>query len=263
MRRPDDIMLNMKKKPGIAWFYHYSTVSEDSMAFSCRTGDQLEVIVCGAEAYQATFDIEVSAPTASDNLVIPMMNEGADYEYYFEQAHIGWPQVTRLEHGNDTITGDGSSIVNRGLPNGLRVDTLLERLEKPVNATWEIVPVDGNKERPDLLNGDVLKVTAEDGSVKEYFIKVSANVGNNTATLSTITWPDIPDPEFFEMVYGWKGDTLPNFMPNVFNYQLKLPSDITAVPAAVAKPSDLNANVQVKRATFLNRPPVHYIFQGV
>ncbi|MDD4227379.1 MAG: hypothetical protein PHU98_13450, partial [Mariniphaga sp.] len=251
LRKPDDIMKNMVKKPGIAWFYQLSTVSEDSMAFSCRTGDKLEIIVCGDEAYRATFDIIVSAPTASDNIVIPMMNEGTDYEYYFDQAYMSWPQVTRLEHGNDTITGEGSSIVNEGLPEGLRIDTLLERLEKPAIASWEVVPVDGNKKRPDLLNGDVLKVTAQDGSVKEYFIKVSKDVGNNTATLSTITWPDIPDQEFFEMVYGWKGDTIPSFMPNVFNYQLKLPPDVTAVPATLAKPSNLNANVQVKRATFL------------
>jgi hypothetical protein len=251
LRRPDDIMLNMKKKPGIAWFYQLSPVPEDSMTFSCRTGDKLEIIVCGAEAYRATFDIVVNPPTASDNIVIPMMNEGSDYDKSFEQAHIDWPQVTRLEHGNDTITGDGSSIVNRGLPEGLRVDTLLERLEKPANATWEVVPVDGNKERPDLLDGDVLRVTAEDSSVKEYYIKVSVDVGNDNARLSTITWPDIPDLEFYEMVYGWKGDTIPNFMPNIFNYQIKLPSNIASVPATVAKPLNLNANVQVKRATFL------------
>lgn len=251
LRKPDDIMLHMKKKPGVAWFYQLSPVSEDSMTFSCRTGDKLEVIVCGEQAYRAVFDIEVSPPTPSDNIVIPMMNEGSNYSSSFEVARLAWPQVTRLEHGNDTITGDGSSIVNRGLPEGLRIDTLLERLEKPVNATWEIVPVDGNKQRPDLLNGDVLKVTSENGTVKEYFIKVSVDVGNNTATLSTITWPDIPDPEFYEAVYGWKGDTIPNFMTNVFNYQLKLPPEIKAVPATVAKPSNLNANVQVKRATFL------------
>ncbi|MDD4226993.1 MAG: cadherin-like beta sandwich domain-containing protein, partial [Mariniphaga sp.] len=251
LKKPDDIMLNMVKKPGIAWFYHLSTVPEDSISFACKTGDKLDIIVCGTEAYRATFDIVVNPPTASDNIVITKMNEGDDYAYYFERARFAWPQVTRLEHGNDTITGDGSSIANRGLPQGLRIDTLLERLEKPVNATWEIVPVDGNTKRPDLLDGDVLKVIAEDGSVKEYYLKVSMNVGNDVATLTTITWPDIPDQEFFEMVYGWEGDTIPNFMPNVFNYQLKLPPDVTTVPATLAKPSNLNANVQVKRATFL------------
>jgi hypothetical protein len=251
MRRPDDIMLNMKKKPGVAWYYQLSPVSADSMSFACKTGDKLDIIVCGAEAYRATFDIEVSPPTASDNIVIPVMNEGSDYAYYFNQAHISWPQVTRLEHGNDTITGDGSSIVNRGIPEGLRMDTLLERLEKPANATWEIVPVDGNKKRPDLLDGDVLKVTAEDGSVKDYYIEVSVDVGSNNATLSTITWPDIQDRELFKFVYGWKGDTIPNFMSNIFNYQMKLPPEIKSVPATMAKPSNLNARVQVKRATFL------------
>jgi hypothetical protein len=251
MRRPDDIMRNMEKKEGVAWFYQLSTVPEDSMSFACKTGDQLEIIVCGDEAYRATFDIEVSDPTTSDNMVVPMMNEGTDYDWHFTHATLGWPQVTRLDHGNDTITGDGSSIVNRGLPEGLRVDTLLERLEKPANATWEVVPVDGNKERPDLLDGDVLRVTAEDGSVKDYYIKVSVDVGNDNARLSTITWPDIPDPEFYEMVYGWKGDTIPGFLPHLRNYQLKLPPEVQSVPATMAKPSNLNANVQVQRATYL------------
>ncbi|MDD2382118.1 MAG: hypothetical protein PHV35_10525, partial [Mariniphaga sp.] len=251
LRRPDDIMLNMKKKPGIAWFYQYTSVPEDSMTFACMTGDKLDVIVCGDEAYRATFDIEVSPPTASDNMVIPMMNEGEDYWYYIEKARINWPHVTRLEHGNDTITGGGSSIVNPGIPHGLRIDTLLERLEKPANANWEVIPVDDNKKRPDLLDGDVLKVTAEDGSVKEYYIQVSVDVGNDNANLTNITWPDIPDPVLYKAVYGWKGDTIPNFMPNVFNYQLKLPPDVQTIPATLATPSNLNAKVQVKRATFL------------
>jgi hypothetical protein len=252
-RKPDDIMLAMEKKPGIFWDYGFSPLSADSITFSSRSGDTLHIVVIGDAAYRASFRIDVEEPTASDNMVIPMMNEisGFNYAGTVFSGTYGWPRVTRHENGIDTITGAGSSIVNPGLPYALRVDTLLERLEKPVNATWEIVPVDGNNSRPDLLDGDMLKVTAEDGSVKEYYIQVSNDVGNNNAFLSTITWPDIPDPELFGFVYGWKGDTIPNFLQNSVNYQIKLPFSVETVPATVAKPSNINAKVQTNRATYL------------
>jgi hypothetical protein len=38
----------------------------------------------------------------------------------------------------------------------------MKYLEKPSNATWEFEFVDG-VERPDLKDGDVLKVTSENG----------------------------------------------------------------------------------------------------
>ncbi len=252
LRRIDDIMLNMEKKPGIFWKYIVSPVLGDSVSFGIQTGDSLLVVVVGEEAYRATFRIEVEDPKTSENSVIPMMNEDTDFAYYFTNLGLGWPQVTRNESGIDTITGSGSSIVNMGLPYALRGDSLLDRLEKPVNATWEFVPVDGNKSRPDLLDGDMLKVIAEDGSVKEYYIKVSVDVGDNNARLSSITWPDIPDPELFDFVYGWTGDTIPNFLPNSVKYQVKLPFDVKNVPATVAKPQNLNAKVETSRALYLD-----------
>ncbi len=252
VRKPDGIMLAMEKKPGIYWDYALSPLSADSITFSSRSGDILNIVVAGKEAYRAAFRIKVKEPTASDNIVIPMMNEGELYSGILDFGDYGWPQVTTHESGIDTITGAGSSIVNRGLPYALRVDTLLERLEKPVKATWEIVPVDGNKSRPDLIEGDKLKVIAENGSVKEYYIKVSIDVGNNNAALSSITWPDIPDAELFKFLYGWKGDTIPNFTRNSVNYQVKLPFSVESVPATVAKPVNLNAKVQTTRASDLD-----------
>jgi hypothetical protein len=252
LRRIDDIMLNMEKKPGIFWKYIVSPVLGDSLSFGIQEGDSLLVVVAGEEAHRATFSIQVEDPKTSDNSVIPMMNEGMNFAYYFNNLNLEWPQVTRNESGIDTITGSGSSIVNPGLPFALRGDSLLDRLEKPANATWEFVPVDGNENRPDLVNGDKLKVIAEDGSVKEYFIQVSVDVGNDNARLSSITWPDIPDPELFGFVYGWTGDTIPNFMPNSVKYQVKLPFDVKNVPATVAKTQNLNAKVETSRALYLD-----------
>jgi hypothetical protein len=210
-------------------------------------------VVLGNDADRATFRIEVEDPSASENRVTAVMPDGIDYAYYLSRSPLAYAfaQVTDGAPTMDTITGSGSSIINRGIPAETRVDTLLKRLEKAPMASWEIVPVDGNPTRPDLMNGDILKVTAEDGSVKEYFIKTAVDVGNNNASMSAITWPDIPDPELFHFLYGWTGDTVPSFSQNVKLYQLKLPPEVKTIPATVAKPSNVNANVTVQRATFL------------
>jgi hypothetical protein len=109
------------------------------------------------------------------NIVVPIdhVNLGSVAEdgpitYNTQSGILSWPRVTKHASGVDTITG-----VWFGLPNALRTDTLMKYLEKPNNAQWEFVFVDG-KVRPDLKNGDKLKVTSQNGSVKEYFLQVQA-----------------------------------------------------------------------------------------
>jgi hypothetical protein len=128
------------------------------------------------------------------------------------------------------------------------VDSLYERLERAPEAEWEIVPVDGNVTRPDLMEGDILKVTAEDGTEKQYYIQMMEYEGSHTGQLSSITWPDIPDKQLFNDVYGWKNDTIPGFDPGGYNYQLKLPPEIEQVPATVAKVVEENSVVTVQKA---------------
>ena len=71
----------------------------------------------------------------------------------------------------------------------------------------------------------------------------------DNASLSSITWPDIP--EFYKGIYGWIGDTIPNFGPGAYNYVVQVPLDVEGVPALVAKTEQLNATVDVKRAVNL------------
>ena len=249
-RRMDGIMRLMEKKPGVYWSYILSPVKEDSTAYGCKTGDRLAITVCGNEAYRDTFDIIVSDPLASDNFVVPVANWDDNRLFLggIYSGHVsGWPQIETSDSEMDTITGSGA-IYNLGIPYATRIDTLLERLEKPEDATWEIVPADENATRPDLIDGDILRVTAEDGTPKEYYIKVKFFEGSENNALASITWPDIPDPELYEIIYGWQGDTIPGFRPNTFNYQLKLSPDIEDVPATVAKPEHENAVVDVTRA---------------
>jgi hypothetical protein len=245
IRRGDDMMTYFKRKPGIGWVYHVSTNPKDSLTFAAKTGDKLSIYVCGNDLDLATFDIVVAEPKASDNMVVPMSYEDpqGNWRGNIEFGMLSWPRVTQHESGIDTIWG-----ARGGIPYATRVDTLMKLLEKPANAEWEIV-YSGGLVKPDLKHGDMLKVTAADGSVKEYFISVNSIRPNHNADLASITWPDIP--EYYKGIYGWVGDTIPSFNSTTFNYRVTVPVDVEGIPAFVAKTANVNAKVEVKRAANL------------
>ncbi len=250
-RRGDGVMRLMKKKPGIAWTYQLSPNYADSLTFAARTGDKLNIIVCGQEGYRATFDIIVSDPTPNAKVVVPVTALNYPiaravqwWRNQNQEGILSWPRVTENASGKDSITGNWY-----GVPYATRIDTLLARLEKPSNARWEIVPVDGTV-RPDLKHGDKLKITAQNGTVKEYFIEVQPIQPNHVAYLASITWPDIPAQ--YRGLYGWKGDTIPGFVPTTYNYRISVPLGVPGIPALVAKTQQLNSTVKVKRAVTLD-----------
>jgi hypothetical protein len=136
-----------------------------------------------------------------------------------------------------------------GVSFSMRVDTLLKYLEKPANAQWEIVWVDD--ERPDLKWGDKLKVTAADGTEKEYFIAADqVPAPGEVATLRSITWPDVPEPIMLSPEWGGN-DVIPGFNPVVTTYTIKVPYGNKNIPALGVFPTDMNAKVEVVRATNL------------
>jgi hypothetical protein len=239
-RKPDGIMQKMMKKDGVAWYYHSGATLADSLTYAVRTGDTLEVMVAGNDLDRAKFVIEVKEPKASDNIVIPGIPWDADgnYKGAILDNFNEWPVVTMNDSGMDTIRGyktqHYANIPNPdywyGIPYATRVDTLVKLLEKPENATWEIVFVDGI-ERPDLKDGDILKVTAEDATTKEYYIKVQDYVPSASNQLASITWPDIP--EFYKGLFGWVGDTIPRFEPFALDYIVKVPEEVEGIPALV------------------------------
>ncbi|MBW6534325.1 MAG: T9SS type A sorting domain-containing protein [Mariniphaga sp.] len=255
VRRLDDVMRQMEKKPGIAWNYHLSPSFEDSLYYSARTGDQITIYVLGNTLQTETFDIVVSEPTSDANIVVPKarVNIGSVWNNGPVRTNtqagidgIDWPRVTKHTHGTDTITGTW-----HGLPFAMRTDTLMKYLEKPANATWEFVWVDGVA-RPDLKNGDKLKVTAQNGSVKEYFIQVRPYGPSHNGFLASITWPDMPNHNKpYYTVLGWKGDTIAGFNATTYNYRMPVPADYSGIPALIAKTQALNAKVEVKKAVSL------------
>jgi len=247
VRNNDDFMFEFEKVPGLAWHYDLSPAREDSAYNSARTGDVLTIYATGHDD-PFVFDIVVKEPTADANIVMtkyaPTWNpEGSFYPNSINSGEAGY-HITVNAPGMDTIT---SGLF--GIGYSTRADSLLKYLEKAPKAEWEFIWVDGVA-RPDLKNGDKLKVTAENGAVKEYYIKVDQYRPSHNAYLTAITWPDIP--EWMQGLFGWKGDTIPNFNTNVMHYTVQVPAEVTGIPALLAKTQQLNSRLDVKRASSLD-----------
>lgn len=133
-----------------------------------------------------------------------------------------------------------------------RVDSLYKYLAKEPHSTWDIVFKDG-VHKPDLQTGDLLRVTAEDGTVKYYYLKLNPYIPSSNARLGSITWPDMPIPirEEWAQSYGWHGDTIPLFDSLTMNYVLVLPKAYQKIPALTYSTCDINSNVVVNRAISL------------
>lgn len=241
VRNDDSLMFQFDKTPGLAWHYHYSENHEDSGYVSARTGDILTVYACGNDLDIANFKVVVAEPTADANIVIPKRVPGED-GWYGQWAGAPFI-VTDGEPGGDVI---------KEVAYGYRTDSLFKYLEKAPNAEWEMVWKDGI-EQTAVRTGDILKVTAENGDEKEYTIEVEDYIPNHNPFLSSITWPDIP--EFYKDVFGWIGDTIPNFSSQKYGYKVQVPIDVEGIPALVAKPQDLNTNIEVDKAISLKGTP--------
>jgi hypothetical protein len=246
-RRLDDFVKEFDKKPGLAWYYNFAESREDSAYVSARTGDKITFYACGSSLQTETFSIVLASPTNDANLILPKYTTMANGFFSAANLKSGRGElflVTKGAPGKDTIT---NSLF--GIPFATRVDTLYKYLEKASNAKWEINWID-KTERADVKNGDILKVTAQNGNTNEYFIKVNSHKPSHNANLSAITWPDMP--AHLQNLYGWVGDTIPGFASTVFNYNLQVPLEVDGIPALIAKTENLNSKVTVTRASSLS-----------
>jgi hypothetical protein len=237
----DSLMYEFDLGKGLAWNLVLSSEPSDSVFNSVQANDTLIMWAVGNELQEIDFQIEISLGN-DVNHVLPLNKisyvDKLGKPYYSRYRILG---VTENQPGMDSITQVGF---------GYRADTLFKYLEKPSNASWEIVWVDGS-ERPDLKRGDILKVTAENGDIKEYYISAdSVPEPSHDASLSAITWPDVP--EYLMISPEWGGDeVIPNFKPSIHTYQMKVPYGSGNIPALNAIPANLNAKVTIKRATNL------------
>lgn len=243
----DSILQHLDIGPGMAWGYVEDDDYIDSTHTIMQNGDTLILYAAGNVLEQVNMEIVVLDPAVDQADVFPLsykIEGGGFWHNPFNQQYEWtdddiWVQpyyVTNF-HSMDTIGN---------VPYATRVDSLYSYLEKAPDATWEIVFKDGEV-HADLSNGDILKVTAENGTtVKEYYIDVQDYAAGDNAQLGAITWPDKMD-----FIEGWAGDTIPGFSPVKNTYTVTIPYGTVNVPALVAHPVDINAEVDVKRAISL------------
>jgi hypothetical protein len=249
IRRDDSLMMQFDKAPGLAWHYDYVQTHEDSAYTAVRTGDTITIYACGNDLDVQEFRVIADEPTASSKVVMPLRvpnNRG----WFGGPTDNGFCAVSDGAPGMDTISNAG--MIGFGMGFGTRVDSLTKYLDVSPGATLSFVWVDGHV-RTDLKNGDILRVTAEDASTKDYFIKINNYIPSHNADLGAITWPDIPETLFD--LYGWNSDTIPSFTSQLTSYKLPVPADVIGIPALVAKAEDVNANIDITRAINLAGSP--------
>ncbi len=240
---------------GMAW--NYVETTSDTASAACQTGDTLNVYAFGNTLIHKAYKIIVEDAAVDNALALP--TRAFDDEFYMSYLHgspfgpgESRPDPTPLEDRRllqqFEITENipvMDTIMN--LPYAVRKDTLLSNIEIAPNASSEFIFVDG-MERVDLMEGDILRVTAENGTTtKDYYLSIEHISKSTNAFLSAITWPDVPE------YAGWmNGDTIPGFDPGILAYTVTVPFGTTSVPALSYFKSSLNSTVIVERATTLN-----------
>jgi hypothetical protein len=240
----DSIMVEFTFGDGMGWqFVEDPTSFEDSAHAIIQPGDILNIFACGEDLEWISYQITVKDPDIDMALVFP-------------KRRIRYEAIEQDDF-NGVMWGEEPYYVTNGyevdtvgnVPFATRRDTLYKYLEKAPKASWKILwdGVENGTERVDLKNGDILRVTAEDGTtVKEYFIDVQEYEPASNAYLGAILWPEKP-----EVLYDWPGDTIPGFDPTRLNYVVNLPYETSLVPVLQASPQDMNTTIDIQRATSL------------
>ncbi len=240
--RGDSIIRELNIGDGMAWTFMEKAVFEDSVHNVIQTGDSLQLKSFGETMQVKDFLITVSPPASDMNLAFPTKNVGL--------INPDDPASGVEIKGTRYYVTDGMPTIDTigDVPFAARVDTLFNYIEWASNADAEIIWKDGS-ERVDLMNGDILEVTAEDGSKKQYYIDVQDYSMNDNVNLSAITWPDITNEDILYDL-NWITDTVPGFLPSKVVYTINLRYG-SKVPAIKAYAQDLNAKISYEPAVSL------------
>jgi len=240
-QKGDSIIIDMQLGDGMAWLYIEDTTSVDDSTYTiCRDGDILVLYAVGNTLKTKSLKISIGpAPVNIAEVFSRRVKRSLD--------PINDPVGTWV---TPYVVTEGDPVIDtiRGVAFATRVDTFFQFLAKSPGAEWDIEWFDKTP-RPDLKLGDLLIVTAEDGTTtKKYYIKVNEYAPNSNAFLTSITWPDYPAEELPDWITG---DTIPGFSALKPSYSITLPYGTSNIPALTAKAEDPNAKVKINRALSL------------
>ncbi|MCX6326934.1 MAG: T9SS type A sorting domain-containing protein [Bacteroidia bacterium] len=243
-QKGDSIMDLLTIGQGMAWQFVEDPIDfADSAHTICQDGDILNIYAIGNTLEEINFKIKVATPANDIAQAFPKrtLNYPSDQEAAMGAAPTwGRTRYYVTEYGGNVLDTIGN------IAFATRVDTLEKYIEWAPKANVQMIWVDGKK-RVDLKNGDILLVTAENGTTKkQYYLDVADYVPSGNGQLSAIIWPD--KAGYME---GWAGDTIPGFNPDFNEYVVKLPYGSTNIPGLVAIPRNLNAKILVNRAISL------------
>ena len=234
--RGDSIMAYLNVGDDMTWEYKTNGVAEEEQSVIAHNGDSITFYHCGIDVTVKTFRIEVA--NAQDNMAM---------------AFCKYRKGTTAKIYNESVGLGIDTIYSNRLYFDYPVDTLLAYVEIAKNATREIIWKDGDNKRPTLKNGDVLQVTAKDGTQHSYYIALvpyDQGILSHDAGLNTISWPDYPVDDLDP--YLWTtGDTIPGFNQGAYTYLINLPAGTSRIPALKAYPSSSRASVKSFPATNL------------
>jgi hypothetical protein len=231
--------------PGMSyWYQEYA----DSSSSACQNGDMLEIYACGNDLEKATYTIIASTAADNNAKALPKRYLNELTEGFWTWSNSNDPRWRPRLSERYTVS-EGVPVMDTisGIAFATRIDSLMAYLEIAPQATASFVFVDG-EDRVDLKEGDILRITAGDGSTtKDYYLSLYDIGKSDNANLASITWPDLP----FEMD-RWKGDTIPGFAPGVMLYNFTVPYGMKTIPALAVSTENINAYVKTESATSLS-----------
>lgn len=228
---------------GLSWQFDRSVNQADSAYSRVREGDQITFYAFGNVLTAKDYTFNVKDATADLAIAFPKIGKSGTTGFYAQNA---WIAISDNNPVMDTISN---------IPYQTALDTLMKYVEIPPLATRSIIYVDGDNKRVEIKDGDLMRVVSQDKiKTKDYYIKVDKYAKSDNATLSAITFPDYSkDPD--DYFWKWESlrlDTIPDFLPNKFNYTMMVSANRKTVPALIATAANRNARIVQTRAINLD-----------
>lgn len=201
----------------------------DTSSYFAAEGDSIEIYVLGDEMKTFKFALKPQPKPANFAKVFPIIyktNTGSfTKKYTVSDGHLPMDTIGQIDYNTP-------------------IDSLVKFLGTDNNAVLDFIWVD-NVARPEVKNGDILRVTSG-SKTKEYKLSVWPFNPSHISQVATIVFPGIfiwENPNTYQMT-----DTMLTFRRDNDTYIVNLPQEITTCPGILVRPLSSFAKTYVSRA---------------